>query len=96
MSRRIQFILNNPHLTNGEICKELGISPEFLDAIKAQNGLEGYNLTRGRWEKQDELYLKFNYHNVPTKKLAKRLNRSVMAIQKKAFAMGITRKYGSV
>ena len=88
-SKRVQFIIDNPHLTNAELCSELGIEPKFLEAIKTHNNLTG---NHSHWTQEEEDYLRKHYAKKDREMISVKLRRSMYAIQKKANSLGLYKK----
>jgi len=90
-SYRLDFIRENKHLTDAEITRELGISGEYLDAIRYHNGIEKHNW---KWTDQEDAYLKAKYGKIPYKEVYRffqqEFGRSIDAVQKRACKLGLT------
>ncbi len=86
MSQRVDFIRQNPHLSNGEICKELDISEKMLYAIKYWNDLNGK-----LWTDEQEQWLRENYSDADYEEMSRKLGRSIKSVQMKALRLGLER-----
>lgn len=92
MSKRIQFIKENMHLSDMELCRELGIeNKDYLDAIREWNGIEKHNW---RWTAEEDQHLRAKYRKIPYKDVYRffeqNYGRSVEAVQKRAHKLGLS------
>ncbi len=91
MSRRVQYIKQNLHLSDAELCRDLGISEEYLDAIRHHNGIEKKNW---KWSKQEDEYLKAKYGQVPYQEVYQffksEFGRTIESVRKRAHKLNLT------
>lgn len=87
ISKRLDYIRENAHLSDQEICHNLGIKRDFLEAIKEHNGLKN---KYSRWQDWEIDYMNEHYGNVSCEHIAQELDRTVPSVQKKASMLGLT------
>lgn len=93
MSYRVQYIKQNLHKSQSQICKELGIDEDYLLAICDWNDIE---LTGWYWTEKEEQLLKDHYRKSSKEKIKTLIpRRSWDSIIKKAYALGLSRKRGN-
>lgn len=93
MSKRVDFIKNNRHKSPSQLCKELGIDEDYLEAICEWNNIE---LIGWYWTEKEEQILRKHYKTSSQDKIKKLIpRRSWDSIIKKAYALGLSRKRGN-
>lgn len=86
MSKRVKYIKENLDLTDRQLADNLGISEEFVVAIRHHNGLR----KKKRWTKQGDQWLYENYETASTKELREKFpGVRLQAIRRRANKFGV-------
>lgn len=93
MSERVQFIKENSEMTNIELCRNLGIHEEYLNAICEWHGID----RNKDWSEPELQVLRDFYKTASFNRIRRELKkhsdryRSNQAIKTKAQTMGLNR-----
>lgn len=89
---RLTFIKNNLNLTDGQIADELGLSEEYVEAIRIQNGLPKAP-TYAKWTPKEERWIIEHFRGSTRQEVEERFPyRTYNAVHIKASRMGIRRE----